>query len=149
MSSRKTVVDFIEQNQQWHLELLLLRETILAQKLDETVKWGLPVYTYQGKNIVGLGTFTSYVGLWFFQGGLLKDNSKRLMNAQDGKTRTMRQWRFKDLSDIKTLLTLIETYINPDYALEICHESSKCDKIKCLTLILTRKRGNHHGEYQN
>jgi len=39
--------------------------------------------------------------------------------------------------------------LNPNYALEICDESSKCNKIMCLTLILTRKRGNHHGEHQN
>jgi len=30
--------------------------------------------------------------------------------------------------------------LNPNYALEICDESSKCNKIKCLTFILIFKR---------
>ena len=111
MDRQKTVVDFIERNQHWHQELVLLRETALAQKLDETIKWGFPVYTYQGKNVVGLGAFKSYVGLWFFQGGLLKDQNNHLMNAQDGKTKAMRQWRFKDLRDIKKSMKLIEIYL--------------------------------------
>ena len=29
------------------------------------------------------------------------------------------------------------------------NERFKCKKIKCLTAILTRNRGNHHGENQN
>ena len=38
-------------------------------------------------------TFKEYFGIWFFQGGTLVDELKVLTNAQEGKTKAMRQWR--------------------------------------------------------
>ena len=111
MERHKSVESFITNNPEWQHELILLREIVLATHLEETVKWGFPVYTYGRKNVVGLGAFKSYTGLWFFQGGLLADKNKRLMNAQEGKTKAMRQWRFKNVEEIKKNLTLIEAYI--------------------------------------
>ena len=56
--------------------LIVLREIIRSTELIETLKWGGPVYTLGGKNVVGIGSFKSYVGLWFFQGAFLKDEEK-------------------------------------------------------------------------
>ena len=78
----------------------MLQETLRSFELDETIKWGAPVYTLNQKNIVGIGAFKSYVGLWFFQGALLKDRQNKLINAQHGKTHAMRQWRFQSLEEI-------------------------------------------------
>ena len=111
MSSDKTVHGFIEKNQIWKSELAVLRETILSQNLQETIKWGFPVYTFNGQNVVGMGAFRSYVGLWFFQGALLKDQEQRLVNAQEGKTKAMRQWRFNGIDEIKKSLVSIEQYL--------------------------------------
>ena len=72
--------------------------------LEETVKWGGPVYVADGKNIVGLGAFKSYFALWFFQGALLADQEKVLVNAQEGRTKALRQWRFENKREIKTRL---------------------------------------------
>jgi uncharacterized protein YdeI (YjbR/CyaY-like superfamily) len=44
-----------------------------------------------GKNLLGIGAFKNHFGLWFFQGSLLKQNTKLLVNAQEGKTQAMRQ----------------------------------------------------------
>ena len=55
---------------------------------------GAPCYTLNGKMIVGLGAFKSYVALWFYQGALLADTEGVLINAQEGKTKALRQWRF-------------------------------------------------------
>lgn len=85
-------------------ELQLLREILLNCALEETLKWNAPVYTYQGKNIVGIGSFKSYVGLWFFQGVLLSDPYKILINAQADKTIAMRQLRFTNNSAINSQL---------------------------------------------
>lgn len=76
--------------------LFILRELLLGAGLEETLKWGIPCYTSDGKNVVGLAAFKSYVGLWFYQGALLKDNAGVLVNAQKGKTKALRQWRFRD-----------------------------------------------------
>ena len=59
-----------------------------------TTKWGGEVYTFKDKNIVGIDGFKNYFTLWFFKGSQLKDAKKVLINAQEGKTKHMRQWRF-------------------------------------------------------
>ena len=56
--------------------------------------------------MVGLGAFKSYVGIWFFQGVFLKDKKKVLVNAQEGKTKAMRQWRFSSEKEIDEKLVL-------------------------------------------
>lgn len=108
---QKTVSDYIIKHSEWQNELILLKDLVLSQPLEETIKWGAPVYTFKGKNIVGLGAFKSYVGLWFFQGALLKDKEQKLVNAQEGKTQAMRQWRFNSLSEIEANSSLITDYV--------------------------------------
>ncbi len=98
------VTKYIEKKPQWKLELEKLREAVLGCSLEETIKWGAPVYMSKGKNILGLSAFKNYVGLWFFQGGTLKDTHNVLMNAQEGKTVAMRQWRFYTIEEIDILL---------------------------------------------
>ena len=70
---------FIAKQDQWKSTLIELRKIILSTGLEETIKWGTPVYTYSSKNIVGIGSFKSYAGLWFFQGALLKDEMIKLV----------------------------------------------------------------------
>ena len=111
MKMQKTVSDYIIKHSEWQNELILLKDLVLSQPLEETIKWGAPVYTFKGKNIVGLGAFKSYVGLWFFQGALLKDKEQKLVNAQEGKTQAMRQWRFNSLSEIEANSSLITDYV--------------------------------------
>ena len=91
------------------LELQVLRDILIETKLTETVKWGAPTYTFEGKNVVGLGSFKSYFGLWFFQGALLEDAGKKLINAQEGKTKALRQWRFDSVLDVDP--DLVKKYI--------------------------------------
>jgi uncharacterized protein YdeI (YjbR/CyaY-like superfamily) len=93
---------YFDKKPKWKAELKLLRKTLLSTKMEETIKWGAPTYVYKNKNIVGLAAFKNYCGLWFFQGGLLKDKHKVLINAQEGKTKAMLQWRFYSLEEINT-----------------------------------------------
>ena len=88
MKRFKDADSFIEENKEWQDILKRLREIVLNTALEEGIKWGFPVYTFSGKNVVGLGSFKSYAGLWFFQGGLLKDEHKKLINAQEGKNQS-------------------------------------------------------------
>lgn len=105
----KDVINYIAKKEKWKTELELLRKTLLSTNMEETIKWGAPVYTYKNKNIVGLAAFKNYCGLWFFQGGLLKDSHKVLMNAQEGKTKAMLQWRFFSLDEI--IPEIIKAYV--------------------------------------
>ncbi len=101
MKKSKSVEDFLKQHMEWASALKPLREVALSTGLEETIKWGAPVYTWNGKNIIGLGAFKSYVGVWFYQGVFLKDEAKRLINAQEGKTKALRQWRFANADEIE------------------------------------------------
>ncbi|HNU08653.1 MAG TPA: YdeI/OmpD-associated family protein [Pyrinomonadaceae bacterium] len=116
MMKAKTADDFFVNAVQYGEELGALREIALSTGLVETVKWGHPVYTFDGKNIVGLGGFKSYFGLWFFQGALLKDPAKRLVNAQEGVTTAQRQMRFSSAGEIDR--GLIVSYIEEAVANE-------------------------------
>ncbi len=106
MELAHSVDEYIIKHPQWQEELILLRELMQSTEMNETVKWGAPVYTVNGKNVVGLGAFKSYVGIWFYQGVFLEDNQKVLINAQEGKTKAMRQWRFNSFDEIDQQLVL-------------------------------------------
>ena len=101
MKRYQSVDDYIAGSAGWRDELCKLRAILAATELEETVKWGMPCYTHRGKNVVALAAFKSYVGLWFFQGALLQDQRSVLINAQQGKTKSQRQWRFENLQEIK------------------------------------------------
>ncbi len=69
----------------------------------------MPVYTIGGKNVVGVGYFKSYTAIWFFQGALLQDAGSYLINAQEGKTKNLRQWRLNSVADLNK--DLISAYL--------------------------------------
>ena len=96
----KTVDEFIEKHLGWEEEITSLREMLLSTHLEETIKWGAPVYTLDGKNVVGIGAFKNHCALWFFQGALLKENTALLQNAQEGKTKALRQIKFEKGDEI-------------------------------------------------
>ena len=72
-----------------------LRQVFLETELKEEVKWGTPHYTLNGKLLAGIAGFKNHYALWFHQGVFLKDPHKKLVNAQEGTTRGLRQWRFE------------------------------------------------------
>lgn len=86
-----------------------LRAILLTTELEEKMKWGIPTYCLKNKNVAGIGAFKSYAGIWFFNGVFLKDDAGVLINAQEGKTKGLRQWRFESIDDIDE--NLLRTYI--------------------------------------
>lgn len=111
MNSKNSVEEYLETTGIWKESMLLLREIFLSSGLDETIKWGGPVYTYQGRNVAGMAAFKSYAGIWFYQGALLKDEAGKLLNAQEGVTKALRQWRFDSVETISAEEELIRAYI--------------------------------------
>ena len=93
-----------------HLDILMkIRTVLLATELEEKMKWGIPTYCLKNKNVAGIGAFKTYAGIWFFNGVFLKDESKVLINAQEGKTKGLRQWRFSSVEEIDE--DLLKRYI--------------------------------------
>lgn len=104
---------------EWKEELKMLQTIISKTELVETTKWGGLVYTINGKNVLGISGFKSFFTIWFFNGVFLKDEQKLLVNAQEGVTKFMRQWRFTSKEEINEKLILL--YIHE----AIDHEKGK------------------------
>lgn len=113
MEKPTNVDEYIANQEKWQAALELLRALILSTGLQETIKWMFPTYTLKGKNIVAIAAFKEYFGIWFFQGATLNDDLKVLTNAQAGKTKAMRQWRFTSMEaiDDEAVLAYIEEAI--------------------------------------
>jgi len=118
----KNAEEYISCHTYWENELRQLHELILTTDLKSEIKWGAPVYTLDGKNIIGLGAFKNHIAIWFFNGALLKENTAMLVNAQEGKTKALRQIRFEkeDKIENSSLLPYIQEAIqNQREGLEI------------------------------
>lgn len=105
-----TVDEYINKHSAWTVQLKLLRKLLNSFPFTETIKWGAPVYTLEGKNLIGIGAFKYHYALWLFQGALLQNNTELLVNAQEGKTSALRQIRFDEESLIQT--EVLFKYIN-------------------------------------
>jgi len=94
----------------WVEGLERLKSIINKTPLEETIKWGAPVYTFNGKNVLGVMGLKDYFALWFYKGVFLKDEAGVLVNASEGTTKSLRQWRFASKDEISEKLVL--EYIN-------------------------------------
>ena len=131
MSPDDKIASYIAQHEQFNELLEVLRSIIKKHPFEETLKWGMPTYVFDKKNLIGIGAFKNHVGLWFFQGALLKDKAQILHNAQETKTKAMRQVHFKKVSEIdKDVLNsyLKETIENQKKGL-VVQKSKKVKKV--------------------
>jgi len=103
------IANWLKKHEQWQEFLQPIRDILLASKLEETLKWGTPTYTIEGKNVLGLAGFKNHCALWFHQGVFLKDEKGVLINAQEGTTKGLRQWRFEKGDQLPK--TLLKSYV--------------------------------------
>jgi len=57
MKRYQTVDEFLAKTPLWNAELETLRQIMLGCGLEETVKWGMPVYCLSGQMVAGIGGF--------------------------------------------------------------------------------------------
>ncbi|MEM7382336.1 MAG: YdeI/OmpD-associated family protein [Bacteroidota bacterium] len=100
MSTAEKIEAFYAKEHSYKEGIAVLRELALKTELEETYKWNFPVYTLNGKNVLGICAFKSHFGVWFFNGVFLSDPKGVLENAQEGKTKSMRHWKFLTEKDI-------------------------------------------------
>jgi len=105
----KEITEYITKQDFWKEELVLLRSILNELPLVEDIKWGIPAYIFNDKNILGMSAFKNYVGLWFHQGVFLKDKANLLINAQENKTKALRQMRFTSIDEIDQ--KLVKNYV--------------------------------------
>lgn len=147
MESIKTVEEYILRHPERKDEIEKLRSLALALPFEECMKWSIPNYTIGGKNVVAIASFKHWSCIWFHQGAFLADKSKVLQNAQEGKTKGMRQWRFTNVDDInEDLVTsyLQEAIENQKAGKEIKANRKKAEKVE-IPFILNEYLNRHLG----
>ncbi len=100
----------------WEAEIAAMRRVLAGLAMKEERKWGKPTYTVDGKNVVILQGFKEYFGLGFFQGALLKDPRKVLV--QLGQVQAGRVMKFAGVKDIKAQAATIKAYVREAIAVE-------------------------------
>lgn len=94
----------------WQEELEKLRTLILDCGLNEELKWGVPVYTFQKSNIVLISAFNKYCALSFFKGALLND-ANDILRKQGENTQAARLIRFTDVREIAAMEAVLKAYV--------------------------------------
>lgn len=93
----------------WREELETLRQIVLETGLTEEIKWGVPVYTHNGKNILSIAALKDYATIGFFKGVLLKDTNKILQ--QQGNLQSDRIVKFTSVKDIEKVKDVLKEYV--------------------------------------
>jgi len=109
--ARNPKVDgFLGRVNKWRDEFEKLRAIVLDCQLSEELKWGVPCYTFQKRNIVLIHGFKEYCALLFFKGALLKD-AKGILIQQTKNVQAARQIRFTKVGDVAKMETILKGYI--------------------------------------
>jgi uncharacterized protein YdeI (YjbR/CyaY-like superfamily) len=125
MNKMNPKVDFFfSKAKEWQEEFEKLRTIILDCPLIEELKWGVPCYTFEKKNIVLIHGFKEYCAILFVKGALLKD-AKGVLIQQTENVQSARQIRFTNVREIVKMETILKAYIKE--AIEVEKSGLKVD----------------------
>lgn len=94
----------------WPAPMAQLRSILLDCGLTEELKWSVPCYTHQQRNILILAAFKEYCGLNFFKGALLQDAHGLLVSPGEN-SQTARYLKFTAVQDVIALEPIIKAYV--------------------------------------
>jgi uncharacterized protein YdeI (YjbR/CyaY-like superfamily) len=100
----------------WEAEIAEMRRVLAGFALKEERKWGKPTYTVDGKNVVILQGLKEYFALGFFQGALLKDPKKVLVQLR--QVQAGRVMKFASAKEITARAATIKAYVREAIAVE-------------------------------
>lgn len=130
MQMAKSVEDYFDLNADSREILEKLRSILLRTELTEELKWGIPYYTLNKKQVIGMAAFKTYTGLWFTNGVFLSDPKHVLINASENKTKGLRQWRFNESDEVDEDLVhayILEAIENQKAGKEVKPEAKKLE----------------------
>jgi len=110
MNRMNPKVDFFFRAKKWQEEFEKLRMIILDCGLNEELKWGVPCYTFEKRNIVLIHGFKEYCALLFFKGALLND-ARGILIQQTKNVQAARQIRFTNVREIVRMKPILKAYI--------------------------------------
>lgn len=108
----------------WPKALQELRRIANACGLTEEIKWGVPCYTLDGKNILNIAAFKEYAALSFFKGALLKD-PRNILEKPGENSQAGRLLKFTDPRQVADLEKDLKAYIFE--AIEVEKQGLKVD----------------------
>lgn len=106
----RKVDGYVRKNKRWQEALQALRAIVLDSPLAEEVKWRVPCYTFQNRNIIILGAFKEYCAISFVKGALLKDD-RNVLEMPGPNTQSARMIRFRNVREIVELEPVLKAYI--------------------------------------
>ncbi len=102
---------FFNKAKQWQAEFKKLRKIMLACGLTEELKWGVPCYKKEKRNIVLMHGFKDYCALLFVKGALLQD-AEAILIQQTANMQAGRQVRFTSVREIVKLEPVLKAYLH-------------------------------------
>ena len=139
--------EYVELEESFQDELNWLRDILVSTELEETIKWYIPTYCVNNKNVIGLIRLKDGVGIWFHQGVFLSDRYDLLVNAQEGKTKGMRSLRITRVNDISEEVLreyIAEAIENQKAGMEVQVERGKVLEIPELLMNQLKKKNILH-----
>ena len=94
----------------WREGLLALRRMCRDMGLKETVKWGHPCFTHEGRNIAILGAFRTDFRLTFMNASLLRD-TEGVLERQGPNSQTSSTIRFTRAEQAEETAATIRAYL--------------------------------------
>jgi uncharacterized protein YdeI (YjbR/CyaY-like superfamily) len=130
------VDEYLDRLQKWPEELGVLRSIALECMLTETVKWGVPCYTYQYANLLMLGSFKEYCCISFFKGVLMSD-PHGILTSPGENSQSVKMVKFTNLQEIVTLKPILKEYIYE--AIEVENLGLKVETKKLFNLVFAEE----------
>ncbi|MCC5929120.1 MAG: DUF1801 domain-containing protein [Cyclobacteriaceae bacterium] len=110
----------------WTEELETLRQLVLETGLTEEIKWGVPVYTQNGRNIVTINALKESANIGFYKGAIMTDKHQIL--TQQGNIQSARIIKFTRADEIRKLKDVLKSYVLE--AIDIEKSGNKVETVK-------------------
>lgn len=94
----------------WTQELIALRGIVLECGFTEELKWSMPCYTFNGKNVLILAAFKDFCSLNFFKGSLLKDEDN-VLDKPGENSQASRFYKFTSIQEVEDQRDRIKAYL--------------------------------------
>lgn len=132
MESFPDVDAYLEQSEQWPHEISALRPILLGSGLVESIKWGKPCYSHEGKNIVILQEMKEFLSVMFFKGALLEDPAG-ILRDQGPNSRSAKRIELTSVAEIEKLADVVAAYV--DEAVDVAEAGREAGPPPELVLV--------------
>lgn len=95
----------------WQKEVLELREMVLAMGLKEEMKWGVPCFTVDGKNVLSVAALKDAAVISFFKGALIENDPSKILAKPGESSASFRYVKIRSIEELVSHEDAIEALI--------------------------------------